>query len=114
MAGEKQVELRKNGSTKDITISSFSFARQLIRFKGTECLWTHRGTAGRRILMVQSDAQQIVDRLSARQLPLRKPVRPWDKALTDKIADLKLHPAIESGLHLLNDDIVSAHFVSLL
>lgn len=62
--------------------------------------------------MSTDEAQRVLDRLKGRgPLSLRKPSRAWDKSLTNKIADLRLHPAVESGLHLLNDDIVSAHFV---
>lgn len=61
--------------------------------------------------MSGSNTASIIDKLRSRTLELKNPVRVWDASLSDKIADLKLHPAIESGLHLLNDDIVSAHFV---
>lgn len=54
----------------------------------------------------------VVQCLKTREpMELKNPARVRDPTMSDKIADLKLHPAIESGLHILNDDIVSAHFV---
>ncbi|KAI5816768.1 hypothetical protein BZA77DRAFT_368158 [Pyronema omphalodes] len=36
---------------------------------------------------------------------------PRDPALSNKITDLRVHPAIESALHILNSDLASAHFL---
>ena len=59
-----------------------------------------------------AEAKKLIDGLKNRQpLELSRPERVYDAKLTDQIADLKLHPAIEVGLHLLNDDLYSAHFV---
>lgn len=61
-----------------------------------------------------SNARNIIQELKSRDpLSLKKPSRPWNKSLTDQIANLGVHPAIESGLHILNDDLESAHFVCL-
>lgn len=58
------------------------------------------------------DPREVVQQLKAREpMGLKNPVRVRDPAMTNRIADLKLHPSIECGLHMLNDDIVSAHFV---
>lgn len=64
---------------------------------------------------MSGQTKEIIDTLKAREpLELKRPQRVYDEKLTDKIADLKLHPAIEVGLHLLNDDLYSAHFVRVL
>lgn len=43
--------------------------------------------------------------------PLLHPPKPKDTSLTDRISSLRLHPAIEAGLHILNYDLPSAHFL---
>ncbi|KAF3930939.1 hypothetical protein ABW19_dt0209143 [Dactylella cylindrospora] len=40
-----------------------------------------------------------------------KPSKPRSDATTTLIAELQLHPAIEAALHILNDDLSSAHFL---
>lgn len=44
-------------------------------------------------------------------IPLLPPGKSHDAALTDKIASLYLHPALEAQLHILNHDLPSAHFL---
>ncbi|KAK8847659.1 hypothetical protein IAR55_005518 [Kwoniella newhampshirensis] len=60
----------------------------------------------------------FVDDLVNRPLPALTPARlsdenntPYKKEWQDSIADLKCHPALESALHLMNDDLFSAHFL---
>ncbi|KAI9884784.1 MAG: hypothetical protein M1823_003422 [Watsoniomyces obsoletus] len=43
--------------------------------------------------------------------PLLPPGTPFNTNLSDPIASLSLHPALEVGLHLFNADLVSAHFL---
>lgn len=43
--------------------------------------------------------------------PLLHPPKPKDPTLTDRISSLRLHPALEAGLHILNYDLPSAHFL---
>ncbi|CAK3908652.1 uncharacterized protein M438DRAFT_347367 [Lecanosticta acicola] len=43
--------------------------------------------------------------------PLLAPRKVCDPSLSDKIASLYLHPALEALLHLLNHDLPSAHFL---
>lgn len=43
--------------------------------------------------------------------PLLPPQKPLDATLTSKIADLKVHPTLETALHLLNLDLPAAHFL---
>ena len=56
-----------------------------------------------------------LESISGRLLSTTNLVRPPQKAqdvhLTAKIADLRLHPAIEALLHILNADLPSAHFL---
>ena len=69
--------------------------------------WPYSGAT-----IMTADAREIIAGLRNRKpLELTRPQRAHDAKLTDRIADLKLHPAIEVGLHLLNDDLYSAHFV---
>ena len=49
--------------------------------------------------------------LESLPVPLLPPAKALDPALTDKIASLYLHPALEAVLHLLNHDLPSAHFL---
>ncbi|BFZ56127.1 hypothetical protein PYCC9005_003169 [Savitreella phatthalungensis] len=60
------------------------------------------------LFMASIVVQQLKDRSP---LELKRPTKVYDEKLRIKIADLKLHPAIEAGLHLLNDDLYSAHFL---
>jgi hypothetical protein len=60
----------------------------------------------------------FVTALLERQLPPLKPVKlsdnhnpPHSSAIQSAIADACLHPLIEATLHLLNDDVFSAHFL---
>lgn len=43
--------------------------------------------------------------------PLTHPPKPQDPSLSDSIASLYLHPALEALLHILNHDLYSAHFL---
>ena len=43
--------------------------------------------------------------------PLLPPTRPTDVSLTDAISSLYVHPALEAALHILNNDLPSAHFL---
>lgn len=43
--------------------------------------------------------------------PLLPPGKPYNPTLSDPIASLSLHPALEVAFHLLNVDLVSAHFL---
>ncbi|KAH0288591.1 hypothetical protein M436DRAFT_38255 [Aureobasidium namibiae CBS 147.97] len=53
----------------------------------------------------------LLAHLKSLPVPLLPPPKPLDPALTDKIASLYLHPALEAVLHLLNHDLPSAHFL---
>lgn len=53
----------------------------------------------------------ILAHLESLPVPLLPPAKALDPALTDKIASLYLHPALEAVLHLLNHDLPSAHFL---
>lgn len=56
--------------------------------------------------------EEIIKILTTREpLPLERPMANWQPKLTADIADLNLHPAVEAGLHLLNSDMLSAHFL---
>ncbi|KAG8528267.1 uncharacterized protein KY384_007184 [Bacidia gigantensis] len=43
--------------------------------------------------------------------PLSPPPKPTSPSLTPKIASLSLHPTLEAALHILNNDLPSAHFL---
>ncbi|MCJ1336460.1 hypothetical protein MMC09_001736 [Bachmanniomyces sp. S44760] len=43
--------------------------------------------------------------------PLLPPAHATDPKLTDAIASLYLHPTLEAALHILNNDLPSAHFL---
>ncbi|KAL9124093.1 MAG: hypothetical protein Q9217_006542 [Psora testacea] len=43
--------------------------------------------------------------------PLTPPTKPTSPALTAKISALSLHPTLETALHILNNDLPSAHFL---
>ena len=43
--------------------------------------------------------------------PLTQPSKPHSPSIASKIADLSIHPTLESALHLLNHDLPSAHFL---
>ena len=43
--------------------------------------------------------------------PLIPPPKPSSPALTAKISALSLHPTLEAALHILNNDLPSAHFL---
>lgn len=43
--------------------------------------------------------------------PLLPPGRPNSKQLTPRISALELHPTLEAGLHILNNDLPAAHFL---
>nr|XP_031857316.1 uncharacterized protein CI109_007264 [Kwoniella shandongensis]KAA5524388.1 hypothetical protein CI109_007264 [Kwoniella shandongensis] len=65
-----------------------------------------------------TDRPSFVSDLLHRPLPALTPSKlsdgnntPYRKDLQDSIADLKCHPALESALHLMNDDLFSAHFL---
>jgi hypothetical protein len=60
----------------------------------------------------------FVDELLARPLPPLQPARlsdtanpPYSEALRARIADARVHPALEAALHLANDDLFGAHFL---
>lgn len=53
----------------------------------------------------------LYSRLLSFRPPLLHPPKPKDSSLTDRISSLRLHPAIEAGLHILNYDLPSAHFL---
>ncbi|KAL2064887.1 hypothetical protein VTL71DRAFT_4027 [Oculimacula yallundae] len=53
----------------------------------------------------------IYSRLTSHSSPLLPPSTPHSRALTSQIAALQLHPTLESALHILNADLVSAHFL---
>ncbi|KAF2633165.1 hypothetical protein BU25DRAFT_722 [Macroventuria anomochaeta] len=42
---------------------------------------------------------------------VQAPQKAKNEALTGKIADMNLHPTLESALHILNHDLPSAHFL---
>lgn len=43
--------------------------------------------------------------------PLLPPSKPHSQSLTSQIAALELHPTLEAALHILNNDLPSAHFL---
>lgn len=53
----------------------------------------------------------ICSQLKSFLTPLLAPDKVCDPALSDKIASLYLHPALEALLHVLNHDLPSAHFL---
>jgi hypothetical protein len=60
----------------------------------------------------------FIAELEARPLPLLAPPKltdssnpPYSPSARSAIADLKCHPLLESALHLMNDDLFSAHFL---
>jgi hypothetical protein len=60
----------------------------------------------------------FVDQLLTRPLPPLRPAHlgdftnpPYSTSIRAQIADAGVHPALESVLHLLNDDLFSAHFL---
>ncbi|KAH0006328.1 hypothetical protein KCU78_g12374, partial [Aureobasidium melanogenum] len=54
---------------------------------------------------------ELLAHLKTLPVPLLPPAKALDPTLTDKIASLYLHPALEALLHLLNHDLPSAHFL---
>jgi hypothetical protein len=54
---------------------------------------------------------QLLARLKSLPVPLLPPAKIIDASLSDQIASLYLHPALEALLHLLNHDLPSAHFL---
>ncbi|KAG9956716.1 hypothetical protein KCU61_g9629, partial [Aureobasidium melanogenum] len=54
---------------------------------------------------------ELLAHLKSLPVPLLPPAKALDPTLTDKIASLYLHPALEALLHLLNHDLPSAHFL---
>jgi hypothetical protein len=54
---------------------------------------------------------ELLAHLKSLPVPLLPPAKPNDASLTDKISSLYLHPALEAVLHLLNNDLPSAHFL---
>lgn len=53
----------------------------------------------------------LLTHLKSLPVPLLPPPEPIDASLSDKIATLQVHPALEALLHLLNHDLPSAHFL---
>ena len=53
----------------------------------------------------------ICRQLKSFPTPLLAPDKVCDPALSDKIASLYLHPALEALLHIFNHDLPSAHFL---
>lgn len=43
--------------------------------------------------------------------PLTPPAKPTSPSLTAQISNLSLHPTLEAALHILNNDLPSAHFL---
>lgn len=43
--------------------------------------------------------------------PLTPPAKPTSPILTAQISSLSLHPSLEAALHILNNDLPSAHFL---
>lgn len=43
--------------------------------------------------------------------PLTPPSKPTSTSLTAQISNLSLHPTLEAALHILNNDLPSAHFL---
>ncbi|EME84362.1 uncharacterized protein MYCFIDRAFT_135275 [Pseudocercospora fijiensis CIRAD86] len=54
---------------------------------------------------------EIKEKLLSFPTPLIETSSPNDAALTDAISTLYLHPAFEALLHILNQDLASAHFL---
>lgn len=54
---------------------------------------------------------EIKNKLLSFPTPLTETSSPNDAALTDPISTLYLHPAFEALLHILNQDLASAHFL---
>lgn len=54
---------------------------------------------------------ELLAHLKSLPVPLLPPAKAIDPSLSDKIASLYLHPALEALLHLLNHDLPSAHFL---
>lgn len=54
---------------------------------------------------------ELLAHLKSLPVPLLPPAKAIDPTLSDKIASLYLHPALEALLHLLNHDLPSAHFL---
>ncbi|KXT17653.1 hypothetical protein AC579_10115 [Pseudocercospora musae] len=54
---------------------------------------------------------EIRDKLLSFPTPLTETSSPNDATLTDPISTLFLHPAFEALLHILNQDLTSAHFL---
>ncbi|MCJ1330229.1 hypothetical protein MMC10_006912 [Thelotrema lepadinum] len=55
--------------------------------------------------------ESCYSRLLELKLPLLLQAKPTDPSLTDTISSLYLHPALEAALHVLNNDLASAHFL---
>jgi hypothetical protein len=53
----------------------------------------------------------LLSHLQSFPTPLTHPDKPHQPSLSDSIASLYLHPAIEALLHILNHDLPSAHFL---
>ncbi|OWY50997.1 GTP-binding protein sey1 [Alternaria alternata] len=65
--------------------------------------------------MSQSDIPRTLESISQTLIPntnlVHPPKKPQDAQLTATIADLHVHPTIETLLHILNHDLPSAHFL---
>lgn len=66
---------------------------------------------------MSSQPSYVTDLLARPLLPLKPPKLtdssnpPWSPTLKASIADAQLHPLIEVTLHIMNDDLFSAHFL---
>ena len=65
--------------------------------------------------MSQLDIPRTLESISQTLIPntnlVHPPKKPQDAQLTATIADLHVHPTIETLLHILNHDLPSAHFL---
>jgi len=58
-----------------------------------------------------SDFNAIHEHLLTYATPLLPPSKPHERELSNAITSLRIHPSLEAGLHLLNLDLASAHFL---
>lgn len=55
--------------------------------------------------------EHLLARLKSFPAPVFNPGKAYDASLSDSIASQYLHPALEALMHLLNQDLASAHFL---
>ena len=63
------------------------------------------------VLFSNESFEVLYSRLLELDPPLLPPSKPTNAGLTDGISSQYVHPAIEAALHLLNNDLASAHFL---